>query len=149
MIRTARTATALCAGIPCVVVSLACATILQAADVPQRGGASKLAQQILKTTGVTGGVIVHLGCGDGQLTAALRAGDGFLVQGLHADAKNVEAARQHIQSLGLYGNVSVRQWSGKRLPYVDNLINLVVAEDLGGLPLDEVIRVLAPLASPT
>jgi outer membrane protein assembly factor BamB len=120
-------------------------TILQAADAPERDGASELAQHILKTTGVTGGVIVHLGCGDGQLTAALRAGDSFLVQGLDADAKNVEAARRHIRSLGLYGNVSVEPCSGRRLPYVDNLVNLVVAEDLGGVPPDEVTRVLAPL----
>jgi len=145
MIQSARTASVLCAGIPCVVVSLACATILQAANTPERGGASKLAQQILEATGVKGGVIVHLGCGDGRLTAALRASDRFLVQGLDADAKNVDAARKHIRSLGLYGNVSAEQFSGKRLPYVDNLVNLVVAEDLGGVPPDEVMRVLAPL----
>ena len=62
---------------------------------------------ILKKTGVTGGVIVHLGCGDGQMTAALRADDSFLVHGLDADARNVQESRERIQSLGLYGKVSV------------------------------------------
>ena len=33
------------------------------------------AQQILQDTGIQGGLIVHLGCGDGKLTAALHAND--------------------------------------------------------------------------
>ena len=31
------------------------------------------AQRILQETGVTGGLVVHVGCGDGKLTMALRA----------------------------------------------------------------------------
>jgi 2-polyprenyl-3-methyl-5-hydroxy-6-metoxy-1,4-benzoquinol methylase len=73
-------------------VLLAPQAVLQAAGAPQPVGATKLAEQILTTSGVDGGVIIQLGCGDGQLTAALRASDRFLVQGLDADAKNVEAA---------------------------------------------------------
>ncbi|MFA6561286.1 MAG: PQQ-binding-like beta-propeller repeat protein [Verrucomicrobiia bacterium] len=106
--------------------------------------AAQEARQILETTGVKGGLIVHVGCGDGKLTAALRANDSFIVHGLDTHAKNVEAARRHIQSLGLYGKVSVEQWDGKRLPYVENLVNMVVAERLGGVSMDEVMRVLAP-----
>jgi len=102
------------------------------------------AQQILSETGVKGGLIVHLGCGDGRLTAALRANDSYLVQGLDADAANVAKAREHIRSLNLYGKISVEQWTGKRLPYTDNLVNLVVSENLGGAPMDEVMRVLVP-----
>ena len=145
MIRIARTASVLCAGILCALMALTFTKIVQAAEASQQRDTSQLAQQILEATGVTGGVIVHLGCGDGQLTAALRTNDRFLLQGLDADATNVETGREYVRSLGLYGNVSVQQRSGKRLPYVDNLINLVVAEDLGGVSLDEVMRVLAPL----
>jgi len=104
-----------------------------------------LVQQILQATGVRGGLVVHLGCGDGKLTAALRAGDAYVVHGLDADAKNVEAARKHIQSLGLYGPVSAEQWTSQRLPYADNLVNLVVISDSGfQIPEVEVLRVLAP-----
>ena len=96
---------------------------------------------ILNAAGVKGGLIVQLGCGDGKLTAALRVNDSFIVHGLDAD---VTAARKHIQSLGVYGPVSAEKWAGNRLPYADNLVNLIVADQLGGVPMDEVMRVLAP-----
>ena len=103
------------------------------------------AERILREAGVSGGLIVHLHCGDGKLTAALRAGDGCLVHGLDTDAEIAAKAREHIRSLGSYGPVSVDTFDGKHLPYVDNLVNLLVAEDLGEVSMDEVMRVLAPL----
>lgn len=99
------------------------------------------ARQILDTAGIKGGLVVHLGCGDGKLTATLRADDRFLVQGLDAD---VTVARKHIQSLGLYGNVSAEKWSGERLPYADNLVNLIVTSSECRVPKGELLRVLAP-----
>ena len=117
----------------------------------------KQARQILDASGVKGGLIVHIGCGDGKLTAALRANDSYLVHGLDESAENIEQARKHIQSLNLYGKVSVDRLSGQaegldrigpavggRLPYIDNLVNLIVSEDLGKIPENEVMRVLAP-----
>ena len=104
-------------------------------------GDQQTAKQILDKAGVQGGLIVHLGCGDGKLTAALRANDRCIVQGLDAD---VTAARSYIQSLGLYGQVTAEPWTGEGLPYVDNLVNLIVADHLGKLPMREVLRVLAP-----
>ncbi|MEK7992681.1 MAG: PQQ-binding-like beta-propeller repeat protein, partial [Planctomycetota bacterium] len=102
------------------------------------------AREILDKTGVKGGLIVHVGCGDGKLTAALHANDSYLVQGLDTDPGNVERAREHIRSLGLYGKVSVDLWSGGYLPYIDNLVNLVVAENIGDIPIEEIVRVLVP-----
>lgn len=102
------------------------------------------ADKILDATGVKGGLIVHLGCGDGALTAALRANESYLVQGLDTDAGKVSAARERIRALGLYGVVSARRWAGGRLPYVENLVNLVVGEDMAGISEKEVMRVLAP-----
>lgn len=111
----------------------------QAAEPSRAGG--PLAGEILAASGIKGGVVVHLNCGDGRLTAALRANDSYIVQGLGAD---ITAARQHIQSLGIYGPVSVARWTGDRIPYVDNMVNLLVADDLGSVPMDEVNRVLTP-----
>ena len=109
-----------------------------------RAAVGEPARDILDATGVKGGLVVHLGCGDGELTAALRANDSFLVRGLDADAANVEKAREHIRKLGLYGKVSAARFAGKRLPYADNLVNLLVAEDLAGVPMDDLLRALAP-----
>jgi len=102
------------------------------------------AEEILEAAGTSGGLVVHVGCGDGRLTAELLAGDGYLVQGLDADPANVAEARRHVQSLGLYGRASIDAFDGRRLPYVDNLVNLLVAEDLGEVPMAEVMRVLCP-----
>jgi len=117
-----------------------------AAQVGAAGVASpeEQAQRILKATGVRGGLVVHLGCGDGKLTAAFGASRGYLVHGLAWQAAEVERARRHIRGLGRYGRVSVELQRGDRLPYVDNLVNLVVAERLGEVPPEEVMRVLAP-----
>jgi outer membrane protein assembly factor BamB len=102
------------------------------------------AKQIAAVTGFRGGLVVHVGCGDGKLTAALHLADNCVVQGLDAD---VTAARKHIQSLGLYGPVSVMRWSGQKLPYVDNLVTLVVCEDSKAVSKDEIMRVLRPLGA--
>jgi len=127
------------------VVFAAQACALNAAEAAADPAAGALAQEILDATGVKGGLVVHVGCGDGRLTASLRAGNGYLVHGLDTDAENVERARRHVRSLGLDGgSVSVDRFDGRRLPLVDNLANLVVAEDLGAVPREEVMRVLCP-----
>jgi len=102
------------------------------------------ARRILDATGVQGGIIVHFGCGDGRLTAALHVNDRYLVHGLDADQQDVDRARRYIQSLGMYGKVSVGQLTSRSLPYADNLVNLFIAEDLGQVQLHELMRVLAP-----
>lgn len=111
---------------------------------PAATDAQQQAEEILATSGIRGGFVVHLGCGDGKLTAAIAANPSYVVQGLERDAGLVRQARQHVESLGLYGRVSVEQCSGNRLPYADNIVNLLVGEDLAGVPTEEVLRVLAP-----
>ncbi|HEY3322405.1 MAG TPA: PQQ-binding-like beta-propeller repeat protein [Planctomycetota bacterium] len=121
-----------------------------------------LARQIFDATGIRGGIVVHLGCGDGQFTAALRTAAGpasapgvallpgcstsasFQVQGLDRNPANVAAAREFLYKKGLYGEVSVERLDGAQMPYIDNLVNLVVAEDLNGISINEIKRVLVP-----
>ncbi|MEE8321538.1 MAG: PQQ-binding-like beta-propeller repeat protein, partial [Gammaproteobacteria bacterium] len=102
------------------------------------------AKEILEATGVKGGLIVHVGCGDGKLAAAIGKSDGYLVQGLERSEEKLDAARKHVQDLGLYGHVSISYWDGKRLPYVDNLVNLLICEEDSKPRREEIIRVLAP-----
>ena len=99
---------------------------------------------ILQTAGVQGGLVVHLGCGQGRGTAALCPNERYIVQGLERDVAAVQAARKHIRSLGLYGRVSVRHWSQQRLPYGTNTVNLVVIGSDPRIPVAEIERVLAP-----
>ena len=115
------------------------ATTSTSAAVPDKGA------EILATSGVKGGLVVHLGCGDGKLTAALGVNDSYLVHGLDTDADSVRQAREYIRARGLYGKVSVDTFDGRGLPYVDNLVNLLVADELSDVTKQEVMRVLAPL----
>jgi len=106
--------------------------------------AAKEPATALKEAGITGGLVVHLGCGGGEVTARLRASDAFTVHGLDRDLANVEKARKYIQSKGLYGPVSVDHLSGNVLPYVDNLVNLLVISGECRVANAEIARVLAP-----
>jgi len=124
----------------CLIAMLTCMT-----PVASGAEASRTeAKRIIDASGLAGGLVVHVGCGEGKLTAALRAADNILVHGLDTSAENIAAAREHIRSLGAYGKVSVERLTSTRLPYADNMVNLVVSEDLGEVTPAEVMRVLAP-----
>ncbi len=126
----------------CVFVLLGLCTSVTA--MAQQADYEGQAKQILNAANVTGGIVIHIDCGDGKLTAALRGGQSRLVQGLDTDAQAVQEARDYISKLGCYGPVSVELFDGRNLPYVDNLVNLVLAEDLGDVPRAEAMRILAP-----
>ena len=113
-------------------------------DAAEGAGQSDEARRILAETGVQGGVIVHLGCGDGRLTAELKANDRYLVHGLDVDVQSIERARENILAMGRYGNVSVAAFDGQRLPYADNVVNLLVATGECHVESQEIARVLAP-----
>ena len=110
----------------------------------EQGTQSDQALSILEKSGVKGGLIVHINCGNGVLTEALRANKSYLVHGLDSKTENIQKARQYITSKGAYGPISIDRLTSKRLPYTDNLVNLIVAENLGEVSMDEVMRVLAP-----
>ncbi len=103
-----------------------------------------LASEILAATGVRGGLVVHVGCDDGRLTAALHANSSLIVHGLDSDQDEVTAAREYVRSQGLSGPVAIDHFDGRRLPYVDGLVNLLVLSTHRDLPVDEIARVLAP-----
>lgn len=118
--------------------------LLVAPSLVHADASSDRAATILAETGVKGGIIVHLGCGDGELTAALRVTDRYQVHGLSRNGLSVQVARANIRQDGDYGSVSVDRLQGNRLPYIDNMVNLLVAEELGEVSMDEVLRVLVP-----
>ena len=97
-----------------------------------------------KPTGAAGGMIVHVGCADGRLTAALSSSGRFLVHGLVPDRKKLDGVRSHLLEQGVYGQVTVEQWNGGALPYVDDMVNFLVVDEQAQLSTEEMMRVLAP-----
>ena len=104
------------------------------------------AQWLIKLAKTPGKLCVVVGSGGGELAVELARAGGFLVQGLESDAKLVDQAKAYIHSKGFYGLVSVQQRPAGKLPYAENLVSLLIADDVRRVPVDmgEVMRVLAP-----
>ncbi len=103
------------------------------------------ATDILTQSGVKGGIVVHVGCGDGSVTQKLRANERYQVQGLTKDAAAVLGIRETIHQAGQYGAVAVESWDGAHLPYIENYVNLLVIDDAAAVAKEEIDRVLTPL----
>lgn len=102
------------------------------------------ARALLEESGIQGGLVVHVPCGDGALTEALRVNRHCLVHGLDTDRKRVEQARRRLSERGVYGPVSVDVFNGEALPYTDNTVNFLLCSDKSNLSDAEVMRVLVP-----
>ena len=79
------------------------------------------AKAILDATGVKGGIVVHLGCGDGKLTAALRANDEVSALGYARMARMLAYYHEHTERLtGLVsgGNVLMATTTGNNMALV-------------------------------
>jgi outer membrane protein assembly factor BamB len=103
--------------------------------------------KVLSDAGVQRGIIVQLGCGDVQRCLDLHNRGKYVVQAIDSDSGKVAAARKKIQSQGSCGVVSARVLSGARLPYLDNLVNLLIADDSLGVSEQEMLRVVRPLGA--
>lgn len=116
---------------------------------PSSPRGESLAGSFLQTLDSPAGFCVHLGATDGDLTTALSQNGKHLVHALVNEEAVVEAIRRRTEAANLAGIVSVQKGSAGELPYADNLVSLLVAEDLPrltkeGLLLAEVQRVLRP-----
>ncbi|MFT5091358.1 MAG: putative RNA methylase, partial [Porticoccaceae bacterium] len=127
---------------------LALLTVLAPSLTPDRSTAkadpvsASEAANLIEQSGIKGGLIVHIGLSDGQLTAALKANSRYQVHGIDRDIAKVNAARSALQKMGVYGEVSVGLLTGERLPYIENLVNLMVIEDRSDVSDAEFLRAL-------
>ncbi len=108
------------------------------------GLSAMAADNILETSGVEGGFVVHLGCGDGKLTAELKKSDAHIVHGLDTDPAKVQKARERFLAGRFNGTVSAAAFDGEHLPYIDNMVNLLVLRSPFKVSQAELMRVLAP-----
>ena len=100
---------------------------------------------LLDDSGVPGGICVVAGCTSADLPLQLAQHGGFVIHALFKDETELQRAREAIRGAGLYGRVSADQCDPRRLPYAENLINVVVVENPGEVAREEIMRVLAPL----
>lgn len=102
-------------------------------------------RKLLEDAGVRRGIIVQLGCGDSERILDLHGDGQYVVQAMDRDAAKVAAAREAIRSKGASGAVSTRVLTGQTLPYLENLVNLLVVDDALGIDEQEMLRVVRPL----
>jgi len=114
--------------------------------------AMRTASDIARFSGSPGGVCVVIGATDAELALSFAKQGRFIVHCLCPDRRICGRLRKIIRSRGMYGTVSADTYEGGRLPYADNLINIVVVDTYpaamkSGFPVEEVARVLTPLGS--
>ncbi len=106
------------------------------------------ASAVKSASGLNGGLCVVIGTVDGEFEASLAADGRTQVQGLALTDESAVTARKNLFTKKLYPAVSITyEASVKTLPYMDMLVNVLVA-DLDGLGADapsdeEIDRVLA------
>ena len=105
---------------------------------------------IYEMSTVQGGLVVELGFVDAQFTAKLGAPETVTLQTLDTDPRAVALARKQLEAKGVYGRITVDRFDGTKLPYADNLVNLIVLHDTKAdreridVSRQELMRVLAP-----
>jgi outer membrane protein assembly factor BamB len=124
-------------------VSLA-APVISAGEPVRQDSTAIEAARIMDATGIRAGLVVLVGCRDGRLAAAFGAREHFVVHALPHDHEAVRETRSAIHARGLYGRVAVDRCPRNTLPYIDNLVNLLIAENPGAISHEEVTRVLVP-----
>lgn len=126
--------------------TLATMVLLSALASPAHAqpAATDASRQILDKAGVKGGLVVVLGSDSPDLLLGLRANESYIVQGLAPDPARADAVRAQLQKKVANGAVTIRSFAGERLPFIDNLVNLLAVADDCGVSAEEIRRVVTP-----
>lgn len=115
-----------------------------------RGDSSVLAKFLVEKGGVRCGLCAVLGCRDEKIALEVARQSELVIHVREPAWRSVEAARKLLDDAGLYGTrVVVEKGSFERLPYADNIMDVVVCVSLSDEVLDavsasEILRVLRP-----
>ncbi|MEZ5384182.1 MAG: PQQ-binding-like beta-propeller repeat protein [Prosthecobacter sp.] len=103
------------------------------------------AKQLLEQGHTTGGLVVHVGAGDGTLAADIAAArPSLIVQALDGDAAAVTQARAKFRESAAAARLSAEVWKRNDLPHAEDLVNLLLLDDGTKVSKEEAMRVLAP-----
>jgi len=115
------------------------------------GPAGRAAEQILARTGISRGICLVVGSGEGRLARELAQRSQLRIIGVESDAEKVEVSRGALKKAKLYGaRVTVHHAPRlDALPFIHSFANLVVSEELldeGEFPCSasDVLRLLKP-----
>jgi outer membrane protein assembly factor BamB len=79
-----------------------------------------------------------------SVEATVKRSRRHLVHRLDSSREGVRKWRERMADEGLLGKVSIEHWTSDRLPYADNLANLLVVGRSSEVPEEELRRVVAP-----
>lgn len=114
---------------------------LRSEDPPPTPEAAKLCS-------LNGGAVVQVGASDATLAIDLARTGRYLVNVFATGEAAVESIRGSIHRENLYGVASAEPLENpSRLPYTENLVNLIVVDKATLVPLSELFRILAPHGS--
>lgn len=80
-----------------------------------------------------GGIVVALDFSEGPLLVEL-ATKKMVIHGLVATDAELDKTRSFVKQKGLYGRVSCDRYNGSDLPYIDNLINVLLCKSTATVP---------------
>lgn len=117
--------------------------------LPANVARGQSANDVLRVSRLSAGLVVHLGVTDGQLELDLTKSGRLLIQGLAEDGTSLNKARRKLTEAGMYGVASVELWYPQsRLPYAADLVNVLIADKAllarRGIEPAEVLGVLVP-----
>ena len=127
-----------------VLVSLRCALSAPQPAPADHGKTVLSSAQLLRLVQMRRGVVVQVNPSDDRIMVRAGKLSGVVVQGVVDDAKMVAALRERIVAARLCRSVSIVQWTGQRLPYIDNLVDVLLLPTAQTVPQAEIQRILVP-----
>lgn len=116
------------------VLVLSSSSVLYAEDFPDA----------LRDGTLRAGLCIVVGCDSADALIRSRMDGRYLVQGVCTDGKKATAIRTELVAKGAAGKVSIAPSDGTHLPYIDNVVNVIVVVDQGQIRREEIMRVVAP-----
>jgi len=102
------------------------------------------ARDILQASGISGGLVVVIDWREESLLAELARAGPFLIHALIREESKIAEARQAVLELGVGEKVTVEEFTAERLPYIDNLVDLICVLGKRAPSKKELLRVLRP-----